>query len=91
MAAVVPLLQNGRGIYSQGFLVEFSGRNGSSPSLALAYYHWGRWGTERMGAPAREAKDAPNTGRRCAGKSGATAPHRTANASPSPSKAFQVS
>jgi Na+-driven multidrug efflux pump len=33
-----------------------------SASLALAYYRWGGWRTARMGPPAREVEDAPNTG-----------------------------
>jgi Na+-driven multidrug efflux pump len=30
--------------------------------LAIAYYRWGGWRKARMGAPAREVEDAPNTG-----------------------------
>lgn len=33
-----------------------------SASLALAYYRWGGWRTARMGPPAREVADAPETG-----------------------------
>ncbi len=33
-----------------------------SASLALAYYRWGGWRTARMGPPALEVEDAPNTG-----------------------------
>jgi putative MATE family efflux protein len=33
-----------------------------SASLALAYYRWGGWRTARMGLPAREVEDAPDTG-----------------------------
>jgi putative MATE family efflux protein len=33
-----------------------------SAALALAYYRWGGWRTARMGPPAREVEDAPDTG-----------------------------
>lgn len=33
-----------------------------SVSLAGAYYRWGGWRSARMGPPARELEDAPNTG-----------------------------
>jgi len=34
----------------------------TSATLALAYYRWGGWRAARMGPPAREVEDAPNTG-----------------------------